>query len=245
MIRPSKEENTNKDRIIYMCISSHSSIAVSRIIGARRRRDEYQIDLIPSPLLSSDIYLDFANKTTSAATTEYFVFPTMAHTTPRSHPPPHSLLQNLTTQSLLLSHLFTLIASPPNPNTSTQTQLNQVYSALQLSTLDLSGLVKEVGHHQEAYRRLVEKKNEVAGLEMRVRGLVKRLEEGRKELEGMIDQGERSLEDIEKSERGASFSTTFWRDPGANPTQNRCRQRLSWHTHNHYQSILQHLYQAY
>lgn len=131
----------------------------------------------------------------------------MAQTTPRSNPPPHSLLQNLTTQSLLLSHLFTLIASPPNPNTSIQTQLTQVYSALQLSTLDLSGLVKEVVQHQEAYRRLVEKKKEVAGLEMRVRGLVKRLEEGRKELEGMIDQGERSLEDIEKSERGTSFST--------------------------------------
>ncbi|KAL0247756.1 hypothetical protein I308_103834 [Cryptococcus tetragattii IND107] len=125
----------------------------------------------------------------------------MAQATPRSHPPPYSLLQNLTTQSLLLSHLFTLIASPPNPNTSTQTQLAQVYSALQLSTLDLSGLVREVGQHQEAYRRLVEKKKEVAGLEMRVRGLVKRLEEGRKELEGMIDQGEKSLQDIEKSER--------------------------------------------
>lgn len=67
--------------------------------------------------------------------------------------------------------------------------------------------MKEVVQHQEAYRRLVEKKKEVAGLEMRVRGLVKRLEEGRKELEGMIDQGERSLEDIEKSERGTSFST--------------------------------------
>lgn len=53
----------------------------------------------------------------------------------------------------------------------------------------------------------MEKKKEVAGLEMRVRGLVRRLEEGRKELEGMIDQGERSLEDIEKTERGTSFST--------------------------------------
>lgn len=172
--------------------------------------------------------------------------PTMAQATPRSHPPPYSLLQNLTTQSLLLSHLFTLIASPPNPNTSTQTQLAQVYSALQLSTLDLSGLVREVGQHQEAYRRLVEKKKEVAGLEMRVRGLVKRLEEGRKELEGMIDQGEKSLQDIEKSERGASFSiSTFWQDPGANPTQNQCRQRRSWHTHSHYRNIHQHLYQAY
>ncbi|KAK8844058.1 hypothetical protein IAR55_006852 [Kwoniella newhampshirensis] len=119
-----------------------------------------------------------------------------------------SLLQNLSTQSLLLSQLFTLLASPPAPNTSSSTisspvpqQISQLYAALELSTLDLSNLVREAYAHQEEWRALMEQKAEVERLEQRVRGLVRGLEKGREEMEGMVQSGREVLNDIERSEQ--------------------------------------------
>ncbi|WVQ81396.1 hypothetical protein IAT38_003520 [Cryptococcus sp. DSM 104549] len=121
-----------------------------------------------------------------------------------SQAPRTSLLQNLTTQSFLLNHLFSLLASPPSASAAQSGQspnISQVHAALQLSALDLSALVKEVEVHQDAWRRLVEKRKEVEGLERRVRGLVRRLEEGRVELEEMVEKGKKVQADIERSER--------------------------------------------
>ncbi|WVO15407.1 hypothetical protein L204_103065 [Cryptococcus depauperatus] len=118
---------------------------------------------------------------------------------PASQPPKTSLLQNLTTQSLLLNHLFTLLSSLPSPQTAPQ--ISQVHAALQLSAIDISGLVKGIGRHQEAWSRFMAKKEEVEGLEKRVRSMIRRLEEGRTELEEMIDLGNKQLEAIEQAER--------------------------------------------
>lgn len=77
-------------------IAFRPSVAVSRIIGARGRA-EYQIGLIPSPLLFSDISLVFVHKSTSAATAEYSVFPndgtnhaTIEPATPLTPPKSHN-----------------------------------------------------------------------------------------------------------------------------------------------------------
>ncbi|WWD21288.1 hypothetical protein CI109_105772 [Kwoniella shandongensis] len=128
---------------------------------------------------------------------------------PTSPPIRLSLLQNLTTQSLLISQLFTLLASPPPPSSSGSSsiitspipaQISQLYAALQLSTLDLSALVREAHAHQEEWRALMDKRSEVERLERRVRGLVKGLEKGREELEGMVEKGREVLNDIDRSE---------------------------------------------
>ncbi|WVQ93199.1 hypothetical protein IAU59_000263 [Kwoniella sp. CBS 9459] len=124
-----------------------------------------------------------------------------------------SLLQNLSTQSILITQLFSLLSAPPATNVTSQ-QLNpnininsnaqaigQIYAAIQLSTLDLSSLVKETYEHQKEWQRFLAKKKEVEGLEKRVRGVMKRLEGCRGELEGLVEAGRTVRKDIEKSER--------------------------------------------
>ncbi|WVR09046.1 hypothetical protein IAU60_006106 [Kwoniella sp. DSM 27419] len=120
-----------------------------------------------------------------------------------SLPPRTSLLQNLSTQSILLTQLFSLVAAPSQGTPAPQTTgaIEQIYAALQLSTLDLSSLVKEAHEHQAEWKRLQEQKAEVEMLEKRVRGLVQSLEHGRKELEGMVDKGRQVRSDIDRSER--------------------------------------------
>ncbi|TYJ57659.1 hypothetical protein B9479_001512 [Cryptococcus floricola] len=117
-------------------------------------------------------------------------------------PPRQSLLQNLSTQSLLLTHLFTALSLPLTPQTPPQ--ISQLHTALQYSALDLAGLVREVEEHQKLWNKLQEKKEEVKQLERRVRGLVRNLEEGRRTLEGMVDQGVKQVAAIDKSENGVS-----------------------------------------
>ncbi|OCF35587.1 hypothetical protein I316_02642 [Kwoniella heveanensis BCC8398] len=128
-----------------------------------------------------------------------------------------SLLQNLSTQSILITQLFSLLSSglpPVSPATITGSQLpnfnvnanasaqaiEQIYAAIQLSTLDLSGLVKETYEHQAEWQRFLAKKREVEGLEKRVRGVMRRLEACRGELEEMVEIGREVRRDIERSE---------------------------------------------
>ncbi|WVF65530.1 hypothetical protein IAT40_000258 [Kwoniella sp. CBS 6097] len=137
-----------------------------------------------------------------------------------SQAPRQSLLQNLSTQSILITQLFSLLSSPPpssttgpstqsnfgtSPNPSAQA-IEQIYAAIQLSTLDLSSLVKETYEHQAEWQRFLAKKKEVENLEKRVRGVMRRLEGSRGELEGMVEAGRAVRNDIEKSERAQSIS---------------------------------------
>ncbi|OCF40943.1 hypothetical protein I317_05221 [Kwoniella heveanensis CBS 569] len=134
-----------------------------------------------------------------------------------------SLLQNLSTQSILITQLFSLLSSglpPVPPATITGSQLpnfnvnanasaqaiEQIYAAIQLSTLDLSGLVKETYEHQAEWQRFLAKKREVEGLEKRVRGVMRRLEACRGELEEMVEIGREVRRDIERSETTQSIS---------------------------------------
>ncbi|ODO06121.1 hypothetical protein L198_01353 [Cryptococcus wingfieldii CBS 7118] len=122
-------------------------------------------------------------------------------------PPRQSLLQNLSTQSLLLTHLFTALSLPLTPQTPPQ--ISQLHTALQYSALDLAGLVREVEEHQKLWNKLQEKKEEVKQLERRVRGLVRSLEEGRRTLEGMVDQGVKEVAAIDKSEKEPILAKTL------------------------------------
>ncbi|WVW79371.1 hypothetical protein I302_101339 [Kwoniella bestiolae CBS 10118] len=117
-----------------------------------------------------------------------------------SLPPRQSLLQNLTTQSLLLTQLFTLL-SYSSSNTPQTQGIEQIYTALQLSTLDLSNLLRETYTHQEEYQKLLDKKQNLEKLEGRVRGIIRVLEADRVELEGMVERGRKVREGIEQSEK--------------------------------------------
>ncbi|WRT69082.1 uncharacterized protein IL334_006065 [Kwoniella shivajii] len=125
-----------------------------------------------------------------------------------STPPRQALLQNLTTQSLLLTQLFSLLSS----QSSTNQQPNgaeQIYAAIQLSTLDLSNLVRETYAHQDEWRELQSKKRQVELLEGRVRSLMKTLESGRIELEGLVEDGQVIKKSIEQSEKNPVHAATL------------------------------------
>lgn len=116
-------------------------------------------------------------------------------------PPPRTLLlQNLTAQSQTLSLLFNHLASAsPDPQT-----ISHLHTDLAHSSTELERLVKDVWEHQVAWNEFERKRKEVVGLEERVRGLLRGLEGGRRELEGMVEEGREFRESIEKSERGRS-----------------------------------------
>ncbi|OCF79199.1 hypothetical protein I204_01146 [Kwoniella mangroviensis CBS 8886] len=129
-----------------------------------------------------------------------------------SIPPRQSLLQNLTTQSLLLTQLFTLLSSSPSstaPNPGQGGGIEQIYTALQLSTLDLSNLLRDTYTHQEEYKKLLDKKNNLENLEQRVRGLIRGLEHDRIELEQMVDNGKKVKKNIEQSEKNPIIIPTL------------------------------------
>ncbi|RSH95027.1 hypothetical protein EHS25_000113 [Saitozyma podzolica] len=130
--------------------------------------------------------------------------------------PHHALLDNLSQQSSLLTALFTHLSQPlssnPSPlaippipsfpsTSSPSDPLNTIYAALAERERDLAGIVSRTYEHQAAYASLMRKRDEVSGLERRVRGLVKALERDRKELEGMVQSGEEIRESIAKSEK--------------------------------------------
>jgi hypothetical protein len=112
-----------------------------------------------------------------------------------------TLLTNLTSQTQTLQYLFHELSLPtPNPQ-----RITSLYSSLQASTTDLEGLVKEVWRHQRRWRELERKKEEVLGLERRVRALIMGLEEGRRELERMVEEGKEVRKGIERVENGESI----------------------------------------
>jgi mediator of RNA polymerase II transcription subunit 4 len=118
-----------------------------------------------------------------------------------STPPRTLLLQNLTSQTHSLQTLFSSLSSPtPNP-----TALSTSLASIQTSSVELEHLVQEVWYHQIAWQELERKKAEVIGLEARVRGLLRGLEGGRRELEGMVEEGREVRKSIEQSERGRSM----------------------------------------
>jgi hypothetical protein len=136
---------------------------------------------------------------------------------PPSTAPHHALLDNLSQQSSLLTALFTHLSQPissnPSPlaippipsfpsTSSPSDPLNTIYAALAERERDLAGIVSRTYEHQAAYASLMRKRDEVSGLERRVRGLVKALERDRKELERMVQSGEEIRESIAKSEKG-------------------------------------------
>jgi hypothetical protein len=131
--------------------------------------------------------------------------------------PHHALLDNLSQQSSLLTALFTHLSQPlssnPSPlaipsipsfpsTSSPSDPLNTIYAALAERERDLASIVSRTYEHQAAYASLMRKRDEVARLERRVRGLVKALERDRKELAGMVQSGEEVRESIAKSEKG-------------------------------------------
>lgn len=136
-----------------------------------------------------------------------------------SLPPRSSLLTNLTTQTSLLTTLFTLLSQPssssaaststsnPHPGVSgtNSTSIPALYSALEAQTAQMRSITQNLYTHQKAWAGLKRKEAEVGALEERVRGLVRELERGRGELEGLVKDGRGVKKGIEGLEKGKSF----------------------------------------
>ncbi|WWC73084.1 uncharacterized protein I206_107049 [Kwoniella pini CBS 10737] len=130
-----------------------------------------------------------------------------------SLPPRQALLQNLTTQSILLSQLFNIFSNNLNLNSNDNNNNNnnniiqnnnnieQIYTGLKLSTLDLSNLIKDSNKHQKEYLNLIFKKKKIEILENKIKFLIKNLENGRLQLENMIEIGKKMKISIEQSEK--------------------------------------------
>ena len=137
-----------------------------------------------------------------------------------SKPPRILLLENLTTQTHLLTQLFTHLASanpPANSQPSTSTEPNpihQIYTSLQSATDELARVVEAVQGHQLAFRGLERRKAEVMALERLVRGLVRDLERGRKELERVVCEAREIQSSILKS-KAREYEN--WRTPNGGP----------------------------
>lgn len=115
---------------------------------------------------------------------------------PLTDPPMRtSLLLALTTQQTLLNELFTALPSAA-------ADVPALHASLVQSASQLDALAKEAEEHQRKWGQLLAKQAEVSALEGRVRSLIKELEGGRIELEGMVDEGKKVAEGIDKSERG-------------------------------------------
>ncbi|ORX39350.1 vitamin-D-receptor interacting mediator subunit 4-domain-containing protein [Kockovaella imperatae] len=115
-------------------------------------------------------------------------------------PPREQLLSNLSLQSILLTQLFAIISNPPTqaPGTAQSHPVAGLYRAIDTATNDLGGIVKEVRIHQQAWARLERVKDQVKALDMDVRRVIGDLERGRVELEGMVNEGIKVREAIDR-----------------------------------------------
>lgn len=127
-------------------------------------------------------------------------------TPPASLPLRTSLLKNLTTQTHLLSTLFTLLTSPLA--SAHQPSLSNLYTALVESTFELDSLTDQAYAHQVAYAELIRTKEETRGLELELRARLRGLEGGVRELEAVVGEGKKVRESIERSEKGKIIPTS-------------------------------------
>ncbi|KAK4687688.1 mediator of RNA polymerase II transcription subunit 4, partial [Tremellales sp. Uapishka_1] len=122
----------------------------------------------------------------------------MTYTLSNTAAPPSirsALLSNLSTQTTLLTQLFTTLSQPSSSSTS----LPSLYSSFQNTSADLSRLVEDVYDHQAKYRLMLEKKERVEALERRVRELLVSLEGDRSDLLGMVESSREVVKGIEKA----------------------------------------------
>jgi mediator of RNA polymerase II transcription subunit 4 len=130
------------------------------------------------------------------------------------------LFTNLTRQSQLITDLFGHLASgstgagagagaAPGTFTSTSTAshpvnvlyaqthpLQSMYGSLQDLENGLADVIDNAWDHQAAFRALMAKREEVVQLELKVRDLVRKVEQGRGELEVLVREGRERLPDI-------------------------------------------------
>lgn len=130
-----------------------------------------------------------------------------------------SLLLALTTQGALLNELFTALPSASS-------DVPALHASLVQSSAQLDALARDAEAHQRAWDKLLAQKREVEALERKLRALIRELEGGRIELEGMVDEGRRVSEGIEKSESGMC---SYAKSGQAADSQIRLACRSYWH----------------
>ncbi|KAL7420996.1 hypothetical protein Q5752_003880 [Cryptotrichosporon argae] len=113
---------------------------------------------------------------------------------PSSIPLRTSLLLPLTQTPALLSSL--LASLPGSPNAVPQTHAAFLSTQHALASLDAAARA-----HQAAWARVRAREDEVDGLERRVRGMLRALEQGRRELEALVVVGREDLREIERAEK--------------------------------------------
>ncbi|ORY28782.1 vitamin-D-receptor interacting mediator subunit 4-domain-containing protein [Naematelia encephala] len=121
-----------------------------------------------------------------------------------SQPLRTQLLTNLATQHSHLLDLFTQLSTPTSSiasSSSFQHPINQLYSLLSEKTTELAYLVEETERHQAAWRELERKKKEVVELEGNVRALISTLEQGRRELQVLVDKGREIIQRVDEVEQ--------------------------------------------
>lgn len=145
---------------------------------------------------------------------------TMTYTHPTTPPPPPRtlLLQNLTTQTHLLTQLFTHLSQSSSSSSTSSTLsssligapsnqsnlINQLYTFLRSTTDDMASIVQQVRQHQTAYTDFERQKKSVISLERQVRSLIHSLESSRSELEAMISEARETAKSLDRATTGPS-----------------------------------------
>ncbi|RXK36781.1 hypothetical protein M231_05942 [Tremella mesenterica] len=109
----------------------------------------------------------------------------------------NSLLKNLTTQTTLLTQLFTQLGTS-TPQTAT---VQNIHAQLCSSTDDLARLTRDLEKHQQVWNSVLIAQERVEGLEKKVREICKELEKGSRELDEMVWSAKVNVENIKRSEK--------------------------------------------
>lgn len=121
-----------------------------------------------------------------------------------SVPPRTALLTNITEQTSLLHQLFTVLANPaPNAQSTNPpgVAIPSLYADLQARTKELESITEGLWEHQRAWAEMKKKEGEVRALESQVKELISELEGGRRELEGLIQDGQEEEEESDADDK--------------------------------------------
>jgi len=122
------------------------------------------------------------------------------------------LLGNISEQHTLATKLFEALSQSLSAsrriNTSSTTLLTEVtdmYTRLEALTEEHAQLVELARKHRDRWARLQRKRKRKQALEDKVRRVLVQLQEGRREIEGIVDEGEDVLRGIEMARHGEHF----------------------------------------
>jgi mediator of RNA polymerase II transcription subunit 4 len=119
------------------------------------------------------------------------------------------LLGNISEQHTLATKLFEALSQSLSAsrrvntsNTTLLTEVTEMYTRLEALTEEHAQLVELARKHRDRWERLHRKRKRKQALEDKVRRVLVQLQEGRREIEGIIDEGEEVLRGIGMATKG-------------------------------------------